>query len=95
MPYIQSIMIFLIVVFELTGYLDIGDLNPRRPYLYLMSTILISFFVGLWALFVFVDLTHRYKLLNHFEYRKKSGLLKSMVILVNVQVSNSTIYMIL
>ena len=86
MPYIQSIMIFLIVVLELTDYLEIGDLNPKGPYLYLMVAILISFFVGLWALFVFLDITQKYELLKDFEYRKKAGLLKVMVILVNVQV---------
>ena len=86
MPYVQSVMIFLIVVFELTGYLEIGDLNPKKPYLYLMSAILISFFVGLWALFVFLDVTKKYQLLHHFKYGQKAGLLKAIVILVNVQV---------
>ena len=86
MPYVQSVMIFLIVVFELTGYLEIGDLNPKKPYLYLMSAILISFFVGLWALFVFLDVTKKYELLHHFKYGQKAGLLKAIVILINVQV---------
>lgn len=81
-------MIFIIVVLEITGYLEIGDLSFKSPYLYLMVTVLISFFFGLWALFMFFDLTHRYKLLNHFQYRRKSGLLKSIVILVNIQVYN-------
>ena len=89
MPYVQSVMIFLIVVFELTGYLEIGDLNPKKPYLYLMSAILISFFVGLWALFVFLDVTKKYQLLHHFKYGQKAGLLKAIVILVNVQVGTS------
>lgn len=85
-------MIFLIVVLELTGYLEIGDLNPRGPYLYFMIIILTSFFFGLWALFMFFDITHRYKLLNHFQYRRKSGLLKAMVILVNIQVKTSILH---
>ncbi len=87
MPYIQSILIFLMVILNLTGYMEIGDLSPSSPYLYLMIGVLVSFFFGLWALFMFFDLTHRYRLLNHFQYRKKSGLLKAIVILVNIQVS--------
>lgn len=85
MPYIQTIVIFLMVILNITGYMEIGDLDPTKPYLYLMIVVLGSFFFGLWALFMFFDITHRYKLLNHFQYRKKSGLLKTIVILVNIQ----------
>ena len=86
MPYIQSVAIFLIVVLELTGNLTIGDLNPRGPYLYLMIMILLSFFWGLWALFVFFDITHRFDLLHDYQYRAKSAMIKTIVILVNIQV---------
>ena len=91
MPYIQSICVFLIVVLNLTGYLEIGDLSPKSPNLYLSVIQLISFFVGLWALFMFFDITHRYKLLQDFRYRQKSALLKLIVVLVNIQVRNSNI----
>lgn len=86
MPYIQSVAIFLLVIFQLTGYLSIGDLNPREPYLYLTVIILASFFLGLWALFVFFDITNRFDLLHDFKYPQKAGLLKAIVILVNIQV---------
>ena len=86
MPYIQGISVFLVVVFELTGYLEIGDLDPAKPYLYLMIVISISFFLGLWALFVLLSITHEYELLTHFKYPQKAGLLKAIVIFVNMQV---------
>ncbi len=74
------------VILSITNNMEIGDLGLDSPYLYLMVGVLVSFFFGLWALFMFFDLTHRYRLLNHFQYRKKSGLLKAIVILVNIQV---------
>ena len=86
MPYVQGISVFLVVVFELTGYLEIGDLDPAKPYLYLMLVISISFFLGLWALFVLLSITHEYELLTHFKYPQKAGLLKAIVIFVNMQV---------
>ena len=44
-----------------------------------------SFFFGLWGTFMFFELTHKYELLSHHQYRKKSGLLKAIVILINIQ----------
>ena len=87
MPYIMSVTIFLLVVFELTNYLEIGDLDPAKPYLYLSVVLLLSFFTGLWALFVFFDITKRFDMLHDYKYSQKSGLLKAIVILVNIQVS--------
>ena len=85
MPYVQSIVIFLIIVLSMSGYLEIGDLSPTDPYLYLTVVILASFFFGLWGTFMFFELTHKYELLRHHQYRKKSGLLKAIVILINIQ----------
>ena len=42
MPYVQSIVIFLIIVLNLSGYLEIGDLSPTDPYLYLTVIILVN-----------------------------------------------------
>jgi hypothetical protein len=85
MPYIQSVMIFLMIVLSMSGYLTIGNLNPRDPNLYLTIIILASFFLGLWGTFMFFDLTHKYELLSHNRYRQKSRLLKVIVILINIQ----------
>ena len=84
--YTQAVTIFLFVVLDLTGYLTIGDMNPRNPYFYLSTISLISFMVGLWALFVFFDITHQFELLHDYKYQQKSGLLKAIVVLVNLQV---------
>lgn len=85
MPYIQSAMIFLLVVFNLSETSEIGNLSPKDPYLYLMSGIMISFFIGLWALFVLFGVTQQYEMLSNYEYKKKAGLFKTMVIMTNVQ----------
>ena len=87
MPYIQSIAVFLIVVLDLTGYLEIGDLSPTGPNLYLQIVLLVSFFIGLWGLFMFFDITHRFKLLENFQYRQKAALLQLIIVLVNIQVT--------
>ena len=72
MPYIQSIAVFLIVVLDLTGYLEIGDLSPTGPNLYLQIVLLVSFFVGLWGLFMFFDITHRFKLLENGDSKRSA-----------------------
>ena len=85
MPYIQTPLIFLLVVFNLSGFSNIGNLSPTDPYLYLMSVIMISFFVGLWALFTLFGITKKYSVLSNYEYKTKRRLFKSMVIMTNVQ----------
>jgi len=85
MPYIQSAMIFLMIVLNMSNYLEIGNLNPRDPNLYLTIIILASFFLGLWGTFVFLDLTRKNEQLTENKYRFKSLLLKTIVILINIQ----------
>ena len=85
MPYIQTVMIFLLVVFILSETSRVGNLSPQDPYLYLMSGIMISFFLGLWALFALFGVTRQYEMLNNHQYKKKASLFKTMVIMTNVQ----------
>ena len=85
MPYVQSAMIFLLVVFNLSETSEIGNLSPTDPYLYLMSGIILSFFIGLWALFTLFGVTQQYEMLSSYQYKKKAGLFKTMVIMTNVQ----------
>ena len=92
--YIQAVTVFLIVVLTLTDHLTIGDLNPKGPFLYLTSISLISFMVGLWALFVFFNITHQFELLHDYKYKQKSGLLKAIVVLVNMQVLCRSLFVI-
>lgn len=85
MPYTQSIMIFLMIVLNMSGFLTIGNLSPSDPNLYLMVIILASFFFGLWGTFMFLDLTRKHDHLVSKLYRFKSGILKAIVILINIQ----------
>ena len=85
---------FLIVVLTLTDHLTIGDLHPKGPFLYLTIISLISFMVGLWALFVFFNITHQFELLHDYKYKQKAGLLKAIVVLVNIQVHIQIAYFI-
>ncbi len=70
---------------DLAGYLDSGNMSPDQPYFYCILVLTISFFFGLWALFVFFDITKRYNLLHSFQYGKKALTLKTLVILINIQ----------
>ena len=92
--YVQAITVFLIVVLTLTDNLTIGDLRPDGPFVYLASISLISFMVGLWALFVFFNITKEFDLLHDYKYKQKAGLLKAIVVLVNVQVYTDCIFFI-
>lgn len=85
MPYVQSAMIFLLVVFNVSDTSTIGNLAPNDPYLYFMSGIMISFFIGLWALFTMFGVTQQYEMLSNYQYKKKASLFKTMVIMTNVQ----------
>lgn len=85
MPYIQAATLFVMSVLQLAGFLQPGNMSPREPYLYLTIILAISFMLGIWGLFVFMDITHRHKLLVDYQYRVKSMLLKLIVVFVNVQ----------
>jgi len=85
MPYVQSVMIFLMIVLNMSGFLIIGNLSLTDPNLYLTLIILASFFIGLWGTFMFLDLTRSHDQLTANMYKFKSKLLKAMVILINTQ----------
>lgn len=85
MPYVQGAVLFIMSVLQIAHYLEPGNVSPTGPYLYLISMLLTSFFVGIWGLFFFMDVTKRYELLVDYNYRQKSMLLKILVVLVNVQ----------
>ena len=85
MPYVQTPLIFMIVVFNIADKSVIGNLSPADPYLYLILGIYISFFVGLWALFTLFGITKKYDVLNNYHYKTKRRLFKSMIIITNVQ----------
>ena len=39
--------------------LNAGDMSAHEPYLYLTIVLTISFFGGIWGLFMFMDLTKK------------------------------------
>ena len=85
MPYVQSFAVFLLVCLNVSGISNIGDLSPEKPYLYLMALSLVSFFMGIWALFSLFGITSSYNTLSQHRYGWKSGLFKTTVVLTNVQ----------
>merc|ERR550534_3511755 len=40
---------------------------------------------GLWGLFMFFNITHQFKLLHNYNYRKKSLVMKIIIVCMNVQ----------
>ena len=79
------------------------------PVIYFIS-ISIAYFIGAkindyginaaynwsikWALFVFFNITHQFELLHDYKYKQKSGLLKAIVVLVNMQVLCRSLFVI-
>ena len=85
MPYVQSFAVFLLVTLNISGISNIGDLSPDKPYLYLMVLMLLSFFMGIWALFSLFGITSSYDKLSQHKYSWKAGIFKTAVVLTNVQ----------
>jgi len=85
MPYVQGSILFLMGVLRIGGQLDYGSMSPSDAYLYLTIINVASFIAGLWGLYTLTELTKKYQLLLDFAYRKKSVVLKLMVIFVNIQ----------
>lgn len=85
MPYVQTVMIFLIVVLSESNYLDIGEMTPKSPYPYLTLIMLASFFFGLWGTLMFFNLTFKHNLLTQNRYRFKTGIFKAAIFLINTQ----------
>jgi hypothetical protein len=85
MPYVQSVMIFLIAVLSESNYLQIGEMTPTSPYPYLTLVMLASFFLGLWGTLMFFNLTFKNNLLTQNRYRFKTGIFKAAIFLINTQ----------
>ena len=85
MPYVQGSALFVMACINQAGYLDPGNMGYRSAYLYLVIILTVSFFAGIWGLFMFMDITKKYELLVDYMYRSKSVLLKLIVVFVNVQ----------
>lgn len=87
MPYVQGGALFIMAVLNLAGFARMtgGGFSFLDPNLYLILILATSFCFGIWGMFVFIDIPKRYQVLTDYEYRKKSVLLKLMVVMVNVQ----------
>ena len=85
-PYIQAIMIFLLVVFSLTRELRIGSISPSDPYFAISLILIISFLIGRWALHVLFRIEKDYDFLQIHQYMKKARLIEVMITLSNLQI---------
>ena len=83
--YVHTIMVFLLAVLSISGDLKIGNMSPLDPYLYISVILLISFLIGLWALFALFRMEATYDFLHVYQYTKKARLLKAMITLSNLQ----------
>ncbi len=72
-------------VLNQAGHLEYGNLSLDKPYIYFVTIIAVSFCLGIWGMFVFIDIAKRNQLLTGYQYRKKSALLKSILVLINIQ----------
>jgi len=83
--YVQTGMIFFLVVLNLSGDLKIGNMSPNDPYLYITIILLISFFTGMWGLLTLFGVEATYEFLQVYQYRKKARLIKSIILCTNLQ----------
>ena len=70
------------------GYLDNGSLNPAGPYFWCTMVLLGSFFLGVWGLFSLFEITKKNMLLINHRFVKKALILKTILMLINIQVRN-------
>ena len=83
--YVQTGMVFLLVVLNLSGDSKIGSMSPDDPNLYISIILLISFFTGMWGLLVLFGVEATYEFLKVYQYRKKARFLKSIILFTNLQ----------
>ena len=85
LAYIQTGMIFLLVVLSLSGDLKIGNMSPNDPYLYIAIILIMSFLTGMWGLMTLFGVEATYEFLQVYRYKKKARLLKAIIMCTNLQ----------
>ena len=85
LAYIQTGMIFLLVVLSLSGDLKIGNMSPNDPYLYIAIILIISFLTGMWGLMTLFEVEATYEFLQVYRYKRKARMLKIIIVLTNLQ----------
>jgi len=86
-PYTESLCLFVLGSLQISGYVDLGSLSFSSPYIYITVFLTLSNMSGLWGLFMFFNVTHQFKLLHNYNYRKKSLVMKIIIVCMNVQVN--------
>lgn len=84
-PYTESLCLFILGSLQISGYVDLGSLSFSSPYIYITVLLTLSNMSGLWGLFMFFNITHQFKLLHNYNYRKKSLCMKVIIVCMNVQ----------
>jgi len=84
-PYTESLCLFVLGSLQISGYVDLGSLSFSSPYIYITVFLTLSNMSGLWGLFMFFNITHQFKLLHNYNYRKKSLVMKIIIVCMNVQ----------
>jgi len=84
-PYTESICLFVLGSLQISGYVDLGSLSFSSPYIYITVFLTLSNMSGLWGLFMFFNITHQFNLLHNYNYRKKSLVMKVIIVCMNVQ----------
>jgi len=84
-PYTESLCLFVLGSLQISGYVDLGSLSFSSPYIYITVFLTMSNMSGLWGLFMFFRITHQFKLLHNYNYRKKSLVMKVIIVCMNVQ----------
>merc|ERR1711887_373970 len=79
-PYFQSVCLIILGSLQISGYVQSGSLSFSSPYIYITVLLALSRMSGLWGLFMFFNITHQFKLLHNYNYRKKSLVMKIIIV---------------
>jgi hypothetical protein len=82
---VQTGLVFLLVVLNLSGDSTLGSMSPDDPNLYISIILLLSFFTGMWGLLTLFGVETTYEFLKVYQYRKKARFLKTIILCTNLQ----------
>ena len=87
MPYTQALCIFVIMVLHEAQIMAYDDYSHKisNVNLYLQTIMTLSFLSAMWGLFLIMDLTAKFHIIQGHKFKLKAAILKIIVVFVNLQ----------
>jgi len=84
-PYTESLCLILLLSLQISGLESEGGFSLAAPSMYITILLSLSFFFGIWGLFMFFGITQKLNLLGNFNFKKKSNLMRITIVIINFQ----------